>query len=273
MTNVYTYFITYSVKDICGSSSAKKKPRLYCRRLCCTYASVMITPRVVWKNLQCPGFFWCLSHDLSALYEEAEIHLIFGLMHFWGGLSATPALLAEGLASSIELKPPLGTNKPHARFAKRDLKEKRFWGAAHCPWGCPWVASTVLLLLGAPWDGRQGAPPSHGKGDFPEYQGIAELILEAGIMLLVNRLSPDPWLLLPHSILSLGALLVPWSWRQDRAKEGQPACFHMNCPCMLQQIQTACEPGSPGEPSAPSGVGEHRNHLFAALVQCLLHYI
>lgn len=67
-------------------------------------------------------------------------------------------------------------------------------------------------------DGRQWSPPSHGKGDFPEFQGITKLAPEAGTMLLegsflLNRLSPDPWPLLPHSILFLGALLWlgrPW---------------------------------------------------------------
>lgn len=88
--------------------------------------------------------------------------------------------------------------------------------------------------------------------------------------------TPDPFSPTPYSFWELSrgwGGLERLGWRQDEAKEGQPGCFHMNFPCMLKQIQTACEPGSPGEPSAPSGVGEHRNHLFAALVQCLLHYI
>lgn len=76
---------------------------------------------------------------------------------------------------------------------QRETRRKKYLGS--CPLSLRVSLSghhSGLLAPGSPLsqvgDGRQWAPPAHGKGDFPEFQGITELVLEPGKMLLEGML-------------------------------------------------------------------------------------
>lgn len=144
---------------------------------------------------------------------------------------------------------------------QKETWRKKYLGSSHCPWMDTTVA---FLLLGAPWVrsemGDSGLLLLMEKEIFLISKEL--LVPEAGTMLLEgsflpNRLSPDPWPLLPHSILSLGAFLWlgrPWrtGLESGQSDRGTTRLFPHEFSLLLKQIQTACEPGSPGEPSACS---------------------
>lgn len=190
---------------------------------------------------------WCIfkgvSQQLQLCWMRA-LQVPLNLSHFWAQINLMPGL------------------------QRGAWRKKLFGGLPSVPGSIPeWPSgSWELPESGQRW--RQWNPPLNGKGEFPEFQGIPELVLGAAIMMLegmlgvisasgvISRpLTPSPQLHI-QSGSSPGSL---WPWRtgrQDEAEEGQPGSFHVNSPCMLKQIQPACEPGSPGEPSKWHGRGQ-----------------